>query len=103
MLIYIGNLPPSCPESQVMELFSTFGSVRSVKLISHSSEGQDKGYGFVDMPYDQEALQAIQELHETDLLGHILQVMVAKPRLKSSERTGTYKRNQQNRGYTRQF
>jgi RNA recognition motif-containing protein len=103
MLIYIGNLPGACTEREINEIFSAHGTVRSVRIISTGRGGRAKCYGFVDMPYDQEAQLAIQELHETDWAGHTLQVMVAKPRLKSSERSGTLKRKQQNGGYTRQF
>jgi RNA recognition motif-containing protein len=103
MLIYIGNIPDPCSESEIKDIFSAYGAVRSVRIIATGRGGRAKSYGFVDMPYDQEARLAIQELHETDLAGHSLQVMVARPRLKSSERSGTLKPNQKGGGYTRQF
>ncbi len=77
--IYVGNLPWSTTEEQVQELFSAYGSVSSVKLISDRETGRARGFGFVEME-DAGALEAIQALDNHEFGGRTLRVNEAKPR-----------------------
>jgi len=47
--IYVGNLPSGATEEQLLSLFSSFGRVRSVKLIVDRATGESRGFAFVDM------------------------------------------------------
>ena len=63
MNIYLGNLPYNIKEDEIMELFEEYGNVSTVKLITDKFTGKSKGFGFVEMPNDEEAKKAIEELN----------------------------------------
>ena len=77
--IYVGNLPWAATEEQVKELFASYGSVLSVKLVSDRETGRARGFGFVEME-DAEADAAIEALDNTSFGGHTLRINEAKPR-----------------------
>ncbi len=76
--IYVGNLPFSATAEAVQELFSTYGAVESVNLITDRETGRLRGFGFVEMASG--GNDAIAALHEKDLDGRNLTVNLAKPR-----------------------
>jgi cold-inducible RNA-binding protein len=76
--IYVGNLPFSVDEDQIRELFSAYGTVESVNLITDRETGRLRGFGFVDMSSGGE--DAIAALHQHELDGRTLTVNLAKPR-----------------------
>jgi RNA recognition motif-containing protein len=76
--IYVGNLPFSATEENIRDLFSAYGAVESVKLITDRETGRLRGFGFVEMASG--ANEAIAALHEKDLDGRNLIVTRAKPR-----------------------
>lgn len=77
--IYVGNLPYSTTNEQMIELFGQFGAVSSVKLINDRETGRAKGFGFVEME-DEEALKAISALDNTEFMGRKLRVNEANSR-----------------------
>ncbi|MBO6002184.1 MAG: RNA recognition motif domain-containing protein [Desulfovibrio sp.] len=77
--IYVGNLPWAATEEQVKELFASYGSVLSVKLVSDRETGRARGFGFVEME-DAEADAAIEALDNTSFGGRTLRINEAKPR-----------------------
>ncbi len=77
--IYVGNLPWAATEEQVRELFSPYGNVISVKLVSDRETGRARGFGFVEME-DAEAEAAIEALDNFSFGGRTLRVNEAKPR-----------------------
>ena len=76
--IYVGNLPFSATTEAIQELFSTYGTVESVNLITDRETGRQRGFGFVEMASG--GSEAIAALHEQDLDGRTLTVNHAKPR-----------------------
>jgi len=80
MKIYVGNLPFSSSETDVRDLFSEHGQVNDVAIITDRDTGQPRGFGFVEMPSDSEATQAIEKLNGFDMGGRQLNVNEAKPR-----------------------
>jgi RNA recognition motif-containing protein len=76
--IYVGNLPFSVTEESIRDLFSTYGTVESVNLITDRETGRLRGFGFVEMASG--GNEAIASLHEKDLDGRNLTVNLAKPR-----------------------
>ena len=78
--IYVGNLPFSATAEDIRDLFSAYGTVESVNLITDRETGQLRGFGFVEMGTDQEASAVIEGLHGTDLDGRSLTVNTARPR-----------------------
>lgn len=80
MNIYVGNLPYTATEDDLRDAFAAFGEVSSVSIISDKFSGQSKGFGFVEMPRNAEADQAIKALNGSQLKGRSIKVNQAKPR-----------------------
>ncbi|ESQ11265.1 MAG TPA: RNA-binding protein [Chromatiaceae bacterium] len=80
MRIYVGNLKYSVTDEQLRDMFSEFGEVTTADVIKDKFSGQSKGFGFVDMPNDADAGDAIQALHDTMQDGRKLTVNEARPR-----------------------
>lgn len=77
MNIYVGNLPPNTTEDLLKTLFAAFGDVESVKVIKDRFSGRHKGYGFIEMPSNAEADQAIKALNGNRLDGQSIKVKPA--------------------------
>ncbi len=77
--IYVGNLPFTSTESDVHELFSQYGSVDTVRLVTDRDTGRPRGFGFVEME-EEGASKAIEELDGKDFGGRNLRVNEARPR-----------------------
>ena len=77
--LYVANIPSNAGEDDIRKLFSAFGEVQSVKLISDNETGNPAGYGFVEMD-DASAKTAVQNLDEQGFMGNILQVNRARGR-----------------------
>jgi len=78
--IFVAKLNFSTSSESLREAFEQFGAVSSAKVITDSATGRSKGYGFVEMPDDQEARAAIVALDGSDLDGHTIVVKRAEPR-----------------------
>ena len=61
--IYVGNLPYSADNAQLLQLFSAYGDVVDVRVITDRSTGQSKGFAFVEMSTEESARRAITELN----------------------------------------
>ncbi len=90
MNIYVGNLPYNLTEDDLKAAFSEFGEVSSANIIMDKMSGQSKGFGFVEMPDDSEADQAIKALNESALNGRNIKVNQARPRGERSPRRPRY-------------
>lgn len=82
--VYIGNLPYDTTEEQVTELFAPFGDVNRATLVKDRETGRPRGFGFVEMPNDDEGRAAIEALSGKDYEGRPLTVNEARNR--SSQR-----------------
>ena len=80
MNIYVGNLPYSATEESLKEAFTAFGQVATVKIIMDRDTGRSKGFGFVDMPSDDEAKAAMAALNGKEMDGRALKVNESRPR-----------------------
>lgn len=88
MNIFISNLNYRVVESELQALFENYGVVDSVKIITDRETGRSRGFSFVEMPNDEEAEEAIEELNQSDFKGRDLNVSQAKPREDRSRRGG---------------
>jgi cold-inducible RNA-binding protein len=79
MKIYVGNIARESTEDEVKELFTNFGTVENFKLIRDINSNLLKGFGFVDMPVDEEAQKAIDELNGQLFKERPLTVSLANP------------------------
>ena len=88
--IYVGNLSFQTTESDLSDLFSTFGAVESASLITDRDTGRSKGFGFVTMS-EGDAEKAISQLNGTEHNGRALTVNEARPMVKKefSGRSGS--------------
>lgn len=77
--IFVGNLPPSTTDKELHELFSQFGKVRSLKLVTDVFSRQCKGFGFIEME-GHEARAAIAGLDGKDFSGRPLRVNFENPK-----------------------
>ena len=80
MNIFIAKLSPETTGDDLMELFGQMGRVDSAKVIYDRQTNRSKGFGFVEMPNDREAQQAIDELNDTEFKGSQIVVKVSQPK-----------------------
>jgi RNA recognition motif-containing protein len=80
MNIFVASLPFQLEESDVRETFEEYGAVSSVKLILDKETGKKRGFGFVEMPDDEQALKAISELNGLEVFGRPIAVSKAEKR-----------------------
>ncbi len=76
MNIFVARLNFKTSKEDLEKTFSPFGQVSSAKIITDRDTGRSKGFGFVEMPNDDEANAAIAALNETELDGRTI---VVKP------------------------
>jgi len=80
MQIYVGNMSYGTTEDSLTTLFSEYGDVERVKIITDRETGRAKGFGFITMNDDAEANKAIEELNGKEFEGRELRINEAKPR-----------------------
>jgi RNA recognition motif-containing protein len=83
--IYVGNLPFTSTESELRELFSAYGEVLSVSVITDRDTGAPRGFAFVEM--ENGAAEAISALNNHELGGRSLKVNEARPKEGGSRRS----------------
>ncbi len=80
MNIYVGNLSYNVTEEDLRKAFAAFGQVASASIIKDKFSGRSKGFGFVEMPSNEEAKAAIAAMNGKELGGRNLNVNEARPR-----------------------
>ena len=80
MNIYVGNISYQTKEEDLVELFYTAGAVDSARIIKDRETGRSKGFGFVEMPNNEEAKAAIEKFNGTEFLSRNITVNEAKPK-----------------------
>ena len=80
MNMYIGNLSYNVRESDLRDVMEEFGTVDSVKIIKDRETGKSKGFGFVEMPNDEEATKVISELNGAEFEGRQIVIKEALPK-----------------------
>lgn len=80
MNIYVGNLSYDTGEDELREAFAQYGTVSAVNIIKERETGRSRGFGFVEMPDDDEARSAIEGLNLQRLGNRAITVNEARPR-----------------------
>jgi len=78
--LYCGNLSYNVANSDLDQIFSEFGTVKSAEVIMDRDTGRSKGFAFVEMQSDQEAQAAIAGVNGREHDGRTLTVNEARPR-----------------------
>lgn len=100
MNIFVAKLSPRMTDESLESLFSKFGTVESAKVIMDRETGRSKCFGFVEMPDDNEANDAIAQLNEVEVDDSTIVVKEARPR---EERGGGNRRGGHGGGQRRDF
>lgn len=77
--LYVGNLSFNTTDQTLMEAFAQFGTVESARIIIDRDSGRSKGFGFVEMSSDAEAMDAINKMNGQQFEGRPLTVNEARP------------------------
>ena len=86
MNIFVSNLSFQVQDQDLLEIFAEYGEVSSAKVITDKFSGRSRGFGFVEMPSDEDAKKAIAELDQAEVDGRTISVAEAKPREQRPER-----------------
>lgn len=78
--LYIGNLGYSITDQELKEHFEKQGKVDQATVITDRATGRSRGFGFVEMPDDEEANKAIEELNKSTFGDRMMFVSVARSR-----------------------
>ena len=97
MKLYVGNLPFRFSDEDLAAVFRRHGVVESATVITDRESGRSRGFGFVEMPDDEEARRAVEEVDGTDAGGRRLTVNEARPR--EPRRQGGHRDEGRNRRY----
>lgn len=90
MNIFVGNLPYTSSEQQLRDMFAQYGQVSSARIISDRETQRSRGFGFVEMPNDNEGRAAIEALNGYQSGGRPLKVNEARPREERERRPSRY-------------
>ena len=80
MNIFVAKLNFDTREDHLKEVFEEFGEVSSAKIVMDKFTGRSKGFGFIEMPNDDEAQNAINDLNDSELDGRNIVVKKVEPR-----------------------
>jgi len=77
MNIFVGNLNEKIEGYHLKTEFMAYGKVTSAAVIKDKLTGVSRGFGFIEMPNDEEALKAIDVLNGGKWEGNVISVRKA--------------------------
>jgi cold-inducible RNA-binding protein len=77
---FVGNLAFTTTEQDLRQLFESYDTIETVRIITDRETGRSRGFGFVEMPASRAAQSAIDALNGTPVAGRALTVNEARPR-----------------------
>jgi RNA recognition motif-containing protein len=90
MKIFIANVPHKLEESELKKMLTQFGQVTSVKLLTDKETGKRKGFGFIEMPVNDQAKAAITALNGKEINGR--KIALSESEEKDQERPTNFQR-----------
>jgi len=78
MKIFVGNINADVTEEELVKLFAEYGEVESAEIVFDKLTGESRKFGFVRMPNDSEAAQAIKGLDGKSFKGTDITVNPAR-------------------------
>ncbi len=88
MNLYVSNLTYTMTDEELQREFAAFGNVSSARVVMDRESGRSRGFGFVEMTVESEALTAINALNGKDVGGRPLRVVEARPKEDRPPRSG---------------
>jgi RNA recognition motif-containing protein len=79
--LFVGNLSSNLTPDDLRTLFQTYGAVEEVEIITDPNTRYSRGFAYVEMANDMDAISAIVSLNGTTVWGNPLKVEEAKPKL----------------------
>jgi RNA recognition motif-containing protein len=79
--LFVGNLSSNLTPDELRTLFQTYGAVEEVEIITDPNTRYSRGFAYVEMANDMDAVSAIVSLNGTTVWGNPLKVEEAKPKL----------------------
>ena len=92
MNIYVGNLSWNLKDQDLANLFATHGEVASAKIVTDKFTNRSKGFGFVEMPNDEQAQAAIAALNGTEVDGRSIVANESRPKPEGGGGGGGFKK-----------
>jgi len=94
MNIFVGNLAFNASEEQLRQIFEEYGKVLSAVIVTEKEKKAPKsrGFGFVEMPDEARALEAIASLNNREFMGRLLKVNVSRPKTEAQHKSELRKR-----------
>ncbi len=80
MNLYVSNLAYTMKDEDLHTAFAAYGQVSSARVITERETGRSRGFGFVEMPVDTEAISAINGLNNQPVLGRPIKIVEARPK-----------------------
>jgi RNA recognition motif-containing protein len=94
--IYAGNLAYAVADEDLRVTFEEYGTVDKASVIVDRLTGRSRGFGFVEMPNDDEARAAIAALHDVDLKGRKMLIREARPKMENAGGYDSQPRHERN-------
>jgi RNA recognition motif-containing protein len=85
MNIYVSNIAYTATDEGLTEAFAVHGTVESARIIRDRLSGRSRGFGFVEMPSEEEGKKAVEALNGTEFLGRPISVREARPKEEGKE------------------
>ncbi|BAU06405.1 MULTISPECIES: RNA recognition motif domain-containing protein [Fischerella] len=103
MSIYVGNLSYEVEQDDLKQVFSEYGTVKSVQLPVDRETGRVRGFAFVEMGSDAEEAAAIEALDTAEWMGRSLKVNKARPKSEGGSFGGGRRGGNNGGGYSRRY
>jgi RNA recognition motif-containing protein len=88
MNIYVANIDLQWKNEDLQNLFTAYGAVQSAEIAMDAFTDKSRGFGYVEMPNDEEGQAAIAALNQKEVNGRLINVQLAEPK---ETRRGSYK------------
>jgi|SRR5512133_2662452 RNA recognition motif-containing protein len=89
MNIFVSNLSFRINDEDLRQLFEEYGEIKSAKVITDKFSGKSRGFGFVEMPDNDSAKKAIEELDRAEYDGKVIGVSEARPKTENRSNSGS--------------
>jgi RNA recognition motif-containing protein len=88
MNIYVSNISYTATDEALREAFAAHGTVESARIIRDRLSGRSRGFGFVEMPNEEEGRKAVEALAGFELMGRAINVREARPKEEGAQKNG---------------